>query len=106
MNKRDYYEVLGVSKDASLNDIKLAFRRLAKKYHPDVNKAPDAKEKFQEVQEAYEVLSDENKNTGSCAKRSCLYFYMRDAAGQMVSKRKCPVSSICFIEAETVGRQR
>ena len=61
MNKRDYYEVLGVSKDASLNDIKLAFRRLAKKYHPDVNKAPDAKEKFQEVQEAYEVLSDENK---------------------------------------------
>ena len=61
MNKRDYYEVLGVSKDASLNDIKLAFRRLAKKYHPDVNKAPDAKEKFQEVQEAYEVLSGENK---------------------------------------------
>ncbi len=60
--KRDYYEVLGVSKDASLNDIKLAYRRLARKLHPDVNKTdPKAKDKFIEVQEAYEVLSDENK---------------------------------------------
>ena len=59
--KRDYYEVLGVSKDASEADIKSAFRRLAKKYHPDLNKDPDAPEKFKEVQEAYEVLSDENK---------------------------------------------
>lgn len=61
-NKRDYYEVLGVSKDASLNDIKLAYRRLARKLHPDLNKTdPKAKEKFIELQEAYEVLSDENK---------------------------------------------
>lgn len=60
--KRDYYEVLGVSKDASLNDIKLAYRRLARKLHPDLNKTdPKAKEKFIELQEAYEVLSDENK---------------------------------------------
>ena len=60
--KRDYYEVLGVGKDASLNDIKLAYRRLARKLHPDVNKTdPQAKEKFIELQEAYEVLSDENK---------------------------------------------
>ena len=60
--KRDYYEVLGVSKDASTNDIKLAYRRLARKYHPDVNKEdPSAKDKFIEIQEAYEVLSDENK---------------------------------------------
>jgi len=61
-NKRDYYEVLGVSKDASENDIKLAYRRLARKLHPDLNKTdPQAKEKFIELQEAYEVLSDENK---------------------------------------------
>lgn len=60
--KRDYYEVLGVSKEANLNDIKLAYRRLARKLHPDLNKTdPKAKEKFIELQEAYEVLSDENK---------------------------------------------
>ncbi len=60
-SKRDYYEVLGVSKDASESDIKLAFRRLAKKYHPDVSKEPDAEEKFKEAQEAYAVLSDEQR---------------------------------------------
>ena len=61
-NKRDYYEVLGVSKDANLNDIKIAYRRLARKLHPDLNKTdPKAKEKFIELQEAYEVLSDEQK---------------------------------------------
>jgi molecular chaperone DnaJ len=61
-NKRDYYEVLGVSKDATENDIKLAYRRLARKYHPDMNKTdPDAKDKFIEIQEAYEVLSDPEK---------------------------------------------
>jgi len=60
--KRDYYEVLGVSKDASQNDIKLAYRRLAKELHPDMNKTdPKAKEKFIELQEAYEVLSDSDK---------------------------------------------
>ncbi len=61
MDKRDYYEVLGVSKDATDAEIKSAFRKLAKKYHPDVNKAPDAAEKFKEAQEAYAVLSDEAK---------------------------------------------
>ncbi len=60
--KRDYYEVLGVSKDASENDIKLAYRRLAKKFHPDMNKDdPNAKEKFIEISEAYEVLNDPEK---------------------------------------------
>ena len=59
MAKRDYYEVLGVDKNASEKDIKMAFRRLAKKYHPDVNKEPGAEEKFKEAQEAYAVLSDE-----------------------------------------------
>ena len=61
MNKRDYYEVLGVEKNASEADIKSAFRKLAKKYHPDVCKESDAEAKFKEVQEAYSVLSDENK---------------------------------------------
>ena len=61
MNKKDYYEVLGVSKDASDAEIKSAFRKLAKQYHPDICKEANAEEKFKEIQEAYEVLGDENK---------------------------------------------
>lgn len=61
MNKRDYYEVLGVSKTATDAEIKSAFRKLAKKYHPDVSKEENAAEKFKEVQEAYTVLSDPEK---------------------------------------------
>lgn len=61
MNKKDYYETLGVDKNATEKDIKSAFRKLAKQYHPDVNKAADAASKFKEAQEAYAVLSDENK---------------------------------------------
>lgn len=61
MSKRDYYEVLGVSKDASKDEIKKAYRKLARKYHPDVNKEADASEKFKEAKEAYEVLGDEQK---------------------------------------------
>lgn len=60
-NKRDYYEVLGVSKTATDEEIKRAFRVLAKKYHPDVNKEEGAAEKFKEIGEAYSVLSDKNK---------------------------------------------
>lgn len=61
MNKRDYYEVLGVSKNATDEEIKRAFRVLAKKYHPDVNKEAGAAEKFKEIGEAYSVLSDKTK---------------------------------------------
>ena len=60
-SKRDYYEILGVSKTASLEEIKRKYKELAKKYHPDVSKEGDATEKFKEISEAYAVLSDSNK---------------------------------------------
>jgi molecular chaperone DnaJ len=62
-NKRDYYEVLEVQKNASKDDIKTAYRKLALKFHPDRNKSPDAEEKFKEISEAYAVLSDNEKRT-------------------------------------------
>ncbi len=61
--KRDYYEILGVTKSADEKEIKKAFRKLAKKYHPDVSKEDNAEEKFKEAQEAYAVLSDSEKRS-------------------------------------------
>ena len=62
MSKRDYYEILGVSKDSDARTIKAAYRKLAMKYHPDKNKDnKEAEEKFKEASEAYEVLSDSDK---------------------------------------------
>ncbi len=61
MEKKDYYEVLGIDKNASTQDIKKAYKKLARKYHPDHNKSEDSSAKFKEVQEAYETLSDEKK---------------------------------------------
>lgn len=61
MEKRDYYEILGVKEGATKEELKKAYRKLVKKYHPDVNEEADSEEKFKEIQEAYEVLSDESK---------------------------------------------
>jgi molecular chaperone DnaJ len=61
MAQRDYYEVLGVQRGASPDELKSSFRQLARKYHPDVNKEPDAEERFKEINEAYAVLSDPDK---------------------------------------------
>ncbi|MCM3716879.1 molecular chaperone DnaJ [Fictibacillus phosphorivorans] len=61
MSKRDYYEVLGLDKNASTDEVKKAYRKLARQYHPDVNKEADAEAKFKEVKEAYETLNDPQK---------------------------------------------
>jgi len=59
--KRDYYEVLGISKDTQINEIKSQYRKLALKFHPDRNKSSEASEHFKEISEAYAVLSDTKK---------------------------------------------
>ena len=76
--KRDYYEVLGVSKSASPDEIRKAYRSLAKKYHPDICKEPDAEETFKEVQEAYDVLSDQGGRAINYKKNATLIEYTSD----------------------------
>src|ERR1700740_2396394 len=61
MEYRDYYQIMGVARTSSADEIKKAYRRLARKFHPDVSKEKDAEKKFKEVQEAYEVLKDPEK---------------------------------------------
>lgn len=63
MEYKDYYEILGVKRDATASEIKSAYRKLAKKYHPDVNKTAEASNKFKDINEAFEVLSDQNKRS-------------------------------------------
>jgi len=62
-SKRDYYEVLGVGRTSSADEIKRAYRKLARQYHPDVSQEPNAEAHFKEINEAYEVLSDPQKRT-------------------------------------------
>ncbi len=61
--KRDYYELLGIGRNASQEEIKKAYRKLARQYHPDVNKEPEAESRFKEINEAYEILSDDQKRS-------------------------------------------
>jgi curved DNA-binding protein len=61
MQYKDYYKIMGLSRDASKDEIKRAYRKLARKYHPDVSKEKDAEAKFKELGEAYEVLKDPEK---------------------------------------------
>ncbi len=61
MQYRDYYEILGVTRGADADEVKRAYRKMARKFHPDVSKEKNAEEKFKEVQEAYEVLRDADK---------------------------------------------
>lgn len=63
MEYKDYYKILGIKREASQEEVKQAYRRLARKFHPDVNKDPDAEEKFKDLGEAYEVLKDPEKRT-------------------------------------------
>lgn len=63
MSKRDYYEILGVPRSASQDELKSAFRKLARQYHPDVNQSPDAEERFKELNEAYAILSDADRRS-------------------------------------------
>src|SRR5574344_2975741 len=63
MQYKDYYEILGVKRESTEAEIKSAYRKLTKKYHPDVNKTPEAESKFKDINEAYEVLSDKEKRS-------------------------------------------
>ena len=73
---RDYYEILGVSRDADKEELKQAYRRLARKYHPDVNKEAGAEERFKEINRAYEVLSEPEIRLGTIVLVKLVYLML------------------------------
>src|SRR5438270_566569 len=84
--KRDFYETLGVPKSASADDIKRAYRTLARKHHPDVDKSTGAAEKFKEISEAYQVLSDPEKRQTYDQFRRVVNSFL----GQIATSATCP----------------
>ena len=81
MDFKDYYKVMGVAEQASPAEIKQAYRKLARKFHPDVSKEPDAEAKFKDIGEAYAVLNDVEKRAEYDQIRACL-LYTSDAADE------------------------
>ena len=102
MSKRDYYEVLGLGKDASQDEIKKAYRKLARQYHPDVNKAADAEDKFKEVKEAYDVLSDDQKRAHMIDMDMSILIKAWAAAAK-TSAAALGISLICSLAAAAVA---
>ena len=94
---RDYYDILGVSKNASQDEIKKAFRKKARQYHPDVNKdnPKEAEEKFKEANEAYEVLSDETKK----AQYDSIAVPVRSYGIKVRQADICNISKACILIA-------
>ena len=98
MSKRDYYEVLGVSKTATQDELKKAYRKLARKYHPDLNKDnEEAAEKFKECNEAYSVLSDDQKRAHETTDRAKECLKNREADKGAVGEDKSELGDIALV---------
>ena len=96
MNDKDYYSILGVSSDASTDDIRKSFQKLARQYHPDINKEAGAEEKFKEISEAYAVLSDPDKRKRYDAMRSGMPYGGSYRTGGYSSGRGDPFTDMDF----------
>ena len=95
--KRDYYEVLGVDKNASEDDIKKAYRKIAIKYHPDRNPGnKEAEEKFKEAAEAYDVLHDRKSASNTTSSDLTVRIWVADSAASAVADSPWTTSSLCL----------